>query len=611
MLGTTKGSYRGIAVWIPLAAAALAPTQFASGASGTWKASGHTDSYWSTSGNWVEGAPAGNVGVTVSDIATFNGAGGLSVIVNQTRNIGSIAFDTASAGAFVISPEGAANSGFYLNSTGSVSVASSVVNTQTVSAPLFTRTSNNHAFSFTNNSVVSGVNLVISGDFTHRSSGATTLTLDGAGNGQMSGDLVKTGAGSFNVTKNGAGAWTLSGSNAHENTTLSAGRLNLASSGALGTGTLTFQTTGASIDNTSGDALELTSNNPVAVSASFGFGGTHNLTFGTGTVSYSTTKTITLSGTNKTLKFQGALNQTNDGAAATMTVNNGAGSSGNQIVFEGGGGLNIGGNSQRVNVFNGDANIVWNGTIYNRTSSITGNVNNGITYSGTGKLTLGGDNAFTGTLTISSGTVQIGAGGATGSLATPSGSNGVTNNGTLIFDRSTDSSLTRVISGTGDLIKRGAGDLVLTRVNTFNGDTRVEGGSLVLDSVGTIANSDTITLGAGASLDVTAKTSFAMAGGQEFTFVLSGNNAGRIQAQELNITNAVVDFSLIAPTTSLFVIAEYTHLVGTKFASEGTLPNGYSIVYDYANGTQIAVVPEPATLGLLGLAAMLCMRRRG
>ncbi len=57
-----------------------------------------------------------------------------------------------------------------------------------------------------------------------------------------------------------------------------------------------------------------------------------------------------------------------------------------------------------------------------------------------------------------------------------------------------------------------------------------------------------------------------------------------------------------------YVIATYGSLVGT-FNSVSGLPSGYTVDYNFNNANQIAVdlVPEPGTIGMVGLGVMALM----
>ncbi|MEI6636349.1 MAG: autotransporter-associated beta strand repeat-containing protein, partial [Planctomycetota bacterium] len=82
---------------------------------------------------------------------------------------------------------------------------------------------------------------------------------------------------------------TITGANSHSGGTwLRAGRLNVNSAAALGTGTFTIAA-GTQFDNTSGSTLTLTTNNPQDWTGDFTFVGSNSLNMGTGTVTLSAT----------------------------------------------------------------------------------------------------------------------------------------------------------------------------------------------------------------------------------------------------------------------------------------------------------------------------------
>jgi len=73
--------------------------------------------------------------------------------------------------------------------------------------------------------------------------------------------------------------------------------------------------------------------------------------------------------------------------------------------------------------------------------------------------------------------------------------------------------------GTGGLTKSGAGTMTLTGVSTYSGATTISNGTLVLGSGGSIANSTTIDVQSGATLDASVQGGWALATGQ----TLKGN----------------------------------------------------------------------------------------
>ncbi len=120
---------------------------------------------------------------------------------------------------------------------------------------------------------------------------AVTLSV-GNNNASTTYDGILSGS-SAALTKVGSGALTLSGANTHSGgTTLSAGTLNLNHAQALGTGTFTIS--GGTIDNTSGNSISNANNNAQAWNGDFTFTGTTNLNLGTGAVTLSADRSVTV-----------------------------------------------------------------------------------------------------------------------------------------------------------------------------------------------------------------------------------------------------------------------------------------------------------------------------
>lgn len=246
------------------------------------------------------------------------------------------------------------------------------------------------------------------------------------------------------LVKSGGAAVTLSTSNSYAGgTTINAGTLNINKASAIGTGPLTFAaltpTTVVTIDNTSGAALALSTNNPQVWNSDFSFstsGGlaANSLNLGNGAVTLTGNRTVTVNGAS-------ALN--------TLTV----------------GGV------------------------------ISGPY--GITKAGTATLVLSGSNTYSGVTTASNGILAIassanlGSGAAGNSITLAGGtieSTGgtydlgvnrsmlLTSGGTLQVDAGT-LTVSGVVSGSGTLTKTGGGTLALTGTNT-NTSTNVTLGTL-------------------------------------------------------------------------------------------------------------------------------------
>ncbi|WP_304488655.1 autotransporter-associated beta strand repeat-containing protein [Dyella sp. 2HG41-7] len=103
--------------------------------------------------------------------------------------------------------------------------------------------------------------------------------------------------------------------------------------------------------------------------------------------------------------------------------------------------------------------------------TITGNVTGTgrLTKTGTGTLILAGANSYTGGTTISAGTLQ----GDTTSLQ-----GNILDNAALVFNQATNGAYGGVISGSGSVIKNGTGTVTLSGVDTYNGGTTINAGTL-------------------------------------------------------------------------------------------------------------------------------------
>ncbi len=346
-----------------------------------------------------------------------------------------------------------------------------------------------------------------------------------------SGTQVLSGNNSYDgLTTVSGGTLTLSGDNsgAAGGVQLNAATLNINSATALGTGTLTINNDLAVIDNTSGGALTLSTNNPINFLQDLTFGGSQNLNFGTGAVSSSLPITITLNGSGRTLTFGGTWSNTNE-TSSTLTVNG----SGNTLVL---GAINIApGSVNRNFTIRGTGNVVVNGVIANGGTATA----SGITKNDAGTLTLAGANTYAGDTTITAGVVNLNhtnavqnstvivnaAGGLTfsagigtfnaGGLAANTAGNLVLTDAAAqgvnlaVGSNQANTTVSSLISGSGSLTKNGSGSLQLTGDNTYSGGTTVNGGTILLGISSTVTSGSVtsgplgtgnLSLGSGATL---------------------------------------------------------------------------------------------------------------
>lgn len=415
-------------------------------------------------------------------------------------------------------------------------------------------------------------------------------------------------SGPVNVSVQGAAILTLSGNNSAMSggVTLSGStfgtQLNINSATGLGTGTLSMSGSSGRIDNTSGSALTLSTNNTQTWNGDFSFLGTNSLNLGTGAVTLGGNRTVTVA---NSLTVGGAI-----GGAFGITKAN----AGN-LVLTG------------ASDYTGDTNISQ-GTLTINSIKDYG-VNSAIGAPLSGDIHLGSSNNFCNLVYTGSGdstnrTVQL---GNTNALNDGVGSIKNNGSGALTF---TAANLNPVIVGItttrtlwlGGTYTGGSNEFqgiikdndvagkvnvgkgndasiwTLSGANTYTGSTIVQGGALKLGATGSIAGSPTVSINAGATFDTSAQASYTIPSGQSLALGVDAGGAGssgRIVADGLNISNAAVTYNISGtPNDPAYVLATYTpgQLSGT-FLSVPTPPAGYILNYAY-QGNKIALVQAAA-----------------
>jgi autotransporter-associated beta strand protein len=296
----------------------------------------------------------------------------------------------------------------------------------------------------------------VSGEKTYAGVGKFDGTISGEGS------LVKDGDGNLTLTgtnnlkylvKRGNGDLTLTGDNTYTDTTVSAGTLRIGNGGTTGriAGNITNQSI---VEFNHSDGVEVEYGGDISGSGRLvkNGGGTLILTGNNTYTDEDTYKGITVSA--------GKLQIGNGGTTGSLK-----GDIENQSIVE----FNRSGEVEYDGVISGSGRLVKEGA---------------------GTLILTNDNTYKGT-TVSDGTLQIGNGGTTGSIQGDIDNqsivefnrsdvaeviyDGVTYNG-VIYDG--------VISGSGRLDKAGSGTLILTKDNTYTGETFIKAGTL--DLVGSL-----------------------------------------------------------------------------------------------------------------------------
>jgi len=283
----------------------------------------------------------------------------------------------------------------------------------------------------------------------------------------------------------------------------------------------------------------------------------------------------------------------------------------------------------------------------------------GLTKTTAGVLILEGTNTYTGGTTISAGTVQIGSGGSSGTI----GGGDILNNGLLAVDRDNGYTLANEISGSGAFEQNGTGTTTLTAANDYAGTTTVNEGILLIDgnqagaigdltvksgatlggtgTIGNLADTDTLIENGGRLTAGTVEGGVPVEGNLgTLTFngdltlesstsiwlvdLVEGTSADRVNVGgllTLNNATLTINFGGTFVENQVYTIATYgTGLVSDPFLSgtfnglsEGATIGSYTL--SYGNGLSggaitLTAVPEPGTLGFLGLALAGFVTRR-
>ncbi len=170
---------------------------------------------------------------------------------------------------------------------------------------------------------------------------------------------------------------------------------------------------------------------------------------------------------------------------------------------------------------------------------------------GGGTLVLTGNNTYTGQTQVTDGRLAITGASAVGGSSDIAVSTGAA----FELQFTTDDTFGKVISGGGDLIKSGTGTATISVVNTYTGDTYVNGGVLHLAVADAIATSGNVTLSNGnlsSATDQTLHNLFTASGtdvdmrGNGLT-IDGGSLSGTLTAASALTKNSVNDLNLNHP----------------------------------------------------------------
>ncbi len=347
-------------------------------------------------------------------------------------------------------------------------------------------------------------------------------------------------------------------------------------------------------------------------------------------------------------------------SAAVITLGQSAGVQGTLTIGSGSNGAGIGyatvtsGSGSGVIQFNEEEAFQSASEVYPFYLTITGSV--GIIQNAPGITLLSpgaGANTYTGGTIINAGTLQLASadalptagavqinGGAldldgktaTSGILTLAGGSLINSGAAATLDPTSiiasSGTLGAAIIGTSTLEKLGAGTVTVLAENTSTGSVLIEEGALVLGVSGALTNAQTLVLASGAVLSLGADDALNAAALMDWNGTVSVSAASVSQTLGdtiISAPGALLDtdgntLSLTFNTLSLAAGLDVWNwnagldemfvlngiLVGTAeqirfFSDDGATLLGYGEL----DGTEIQVVPEPAGLALLGIAAGL------
>jgi len=341
---------------------------------------------------------------------------------------------------------------------------------------------------------------------------------------------------------------------------------NAANAISLGTNQLTFAGTGSGswslgspISGTG--SLVVDTAGTVALSAANGFTGGTTLNNGTLSVYGNNTAlgtgTLTINGGTFTAANTGARNYTNAVAiGGNFTLQGGGTTSGTNNV-ELSGIINLGGATRTITTFSGFNNF-W---------ILSGNITNGgLIKAGSNKLVLSGANTYTGATTVAAGTLAV--------------------EGSLASDVTVQNGAT--LSGTGTLKK-----------------VTLDAGAILAagNSPGTMTFTDNVLMSAGSTnnMEITDTAHDILMGSGANTLTMDGTTVFDFTGFTGGVTNGYT-----IALSDMFVSWGSINTNGATYSAVG-LSGGQSL--DFTGGV-LTVIPEPATIGMLGLGALVTLMIR-
>jgi uncharacterized protein with beta-barrel porin domain len=190
---------------------------------------------------------------------------------------------------------------------------------------------------------------------------------------------------------------------------------------------------------------------------------------------------------------------------------------------------------------------------------------------GTLQLGPGGSLASTGALTVNGGTFDLGAHVQTVGALAGSGGTIDLNGGALTAGDSTNTSFAGAIIDAGSLTKQGSGTLTLAGINTYTGNTTVNGGILAVTGSlagNTVVNTGGTLQGTGTVAGVTVNSGGTLGGGPNGTLTMSSlvqNTGSLFQATPAGLVSVTGAATLNGGSVSVLAQSSATWQINTTY----------------------------------------------
>ena len=319
--------------------------------------------------------------------------------------------------------------------------------------------------------------------------------------------LAQSLSGIGSLSKSGPGSLMLAGKNGYRGATrINGGTLRLGGVNAISSASA------VELADAAGAVLDLGDNSVRIASLSGGGAAGGNVNLGSGTLTIGANNGSTTFG--GAIRGMGGLVITGSGVLTLTGVSSYTGQTsingGTLAVIADGslgspeGALNFRGGTLRIGrgMVSGRGGVIEGGgavidVVDGQTAEFGGSFagDGGLTKAGPGTLVLGGANSYTGGTTIAAGVLE----GTTASLR-----GNITSSGTLMIKQDFDGTYAGGIGGIGSLVKNGSGTVGLAGNNTYTGETRINGGVLLVSNDSGLGHGSAVNLAnsAGVALHV-------------------------------------------------------------------------------------------------------------